>query len=411
MKGFTSFLAEAKNTHMEHIEDNILNAGVDGARQSLNFLRAIRDMLSGNSKSSVNISVKWDGAPAIFAGIDPSDGKFFVAKKGIFNKNPKIYKSLPEIVQDTSGDLAEKLNLALQLLPSLGIKGVIQGDFLFSNNDLKSIRLPDGDKAVTFHPNTIVYAIPYSNKEMVREIINAKIGIVWHTKYVGTTFEDMSAQFGVPIVDSLNASKDVWMVDALYQDVSGTATMTKKQTDTVTKMLSDAGTIFQKIKASTLNGISENDELLMRMKTFLNTKVRAGKKIANVRKVVTEMIDYFHDYYEIEKGKRKTEKGKGAVNERKKEVMKFFSKTNASNLQNILLLMNAFVDIKELLIKQMNKTSTLKTFLSTEDGYKVTGQEGYVAIDKLGKNAVKLVDRMEFSKANFSDKVLKGWQK
>ena len=411
MKGFTSFLAEAKNTHMEHIEDNILNAGVDGARQSLNFLRAIRDMLSGNSKSSVNISVKWDGAPAIFAGIDPSDGKFFVAKKGIFNKNPKIYKSLPEIVQDTSGDLAEKLNLALQLLPSLGIKSVIQGDFLFSNNDLKSIRLPDGDKAVTFHPNTIVYAIPYSNKEMVREIINAKIGIVWHTKYVGTTFEDMSAQFGVPIVDSLNASKDVWMVDALYQDVSGTATMTKKQTDTVTKMLSDAGTIFQKIKASTLNGISENDELLMRMKTFLNTKVRAGKKITNVRKVVTEMIDYFHDYYEIEKGKRKTETGKGAVNERKKEVMKFFSKTNASNLQNILLLMNAFVDIKELLIKQMNKTSTLKTFLSTEDGYKVTGQEGYVAIDKLGKNAVKLVDRMEFSKANFSDKVLKGWQK
>ena len=246
---------------------------------------------------------------------------------------------------------------------------------------------------------------------MVREITNAKIGIVWHTKYVGTTFEDMSAQFGVPIVDSLNASKDVWMVDALYQDVSGTATMTKKQTDTVTKMLSDAGTIFQKIKASTLNGISENDELLMRMKTFLNTKVRAGKKITNVRKVVTEMIDYFHDYYEIEKGKRKTEKGKGAVNERKKEVMKFFSKTNASNLQNILLLMNAFVDIKELLIKQMNKTSTLKTFLSTEDGYKVTGQEGYVAIDKLGKNAVKLVDRMEFSKANFSDKVLKGWQK
>ena len=396
---------------MEHIEDNILNAGVDGARQSLNFLRAIRDMLSGNSKSSVNISVKWDGAPAIFAGIDPSDGKFFVAKKGIFNKNPKIYKSLPEIVQDTSGDLAEKLNLALQLLPSLGIKGVIQGDFLFSNNDLKSIRLADGDKAVTFHPNTIVYAIPYSNKEMVREITNAKIGIVWHTKYVGTTFEDMSAQFGVPIVDSLNASKDVWMVDALYQDVSGTATMTKKQTDTVTKMLSDAGTIFQKIKASTLNGISENDELLMRMKTFLNTKVRAGKKITNVRKVVTEMIDYFHDYYEIEKGKRKTERGKGAVNERKKEVMKFFSKTNASNLQNILLLMNAFVDIKELLIKQMNKTSTLKTFLSTEDGYKVTGQEGYVAIDKLGKNAVKLVDRMEFSKANFSDKVLKGWQK
>ena len=411
MKGFTSFLAEAKNTHMEHIEDNILNAGVNGARESLNFLRAIRDMLSGNSKSSVNISVKWDGAPAIFAGTDPSDGKFFVAKKGIFNKNPKIYKTLPEIAEDTSGDLAEKLGLALNILPSLGIKGVIQGDFLFSKKDLKSVRLPEGEKALTFHPNTIVYAIPYSNSALVKEIMASKIGIVWHTKYVGTTFEDMSAQFGTPIVDSLNSSPDLWMVDALYQDVSGTATMTKKQTDTVTKMLSEAGKIFQKIKASTLNGISENDELLMRMKTFLNTKVRAGTKITNVRKVVSEMIDYFHDYYEIEKGKRKTQRGKGAVDDRKKEVMKFFSKTNATNLQNILLLMNAFVDIKEVLIKQMNKTSTLKTFLSTEDGYKITGQEGYVAIDKFGKNAVKLVDRMEFSKANFSDKVLKGWQK
>ena len=74
---------------MEHLEDNILNAGVDGARESINFLRSLRDMLAGNAKSKVNVTVKWDGAPAIFAGIDPSDKKFFVAKKGIFNKNPK----------------------------------------------------------------------------------------------------------------------------------------------------------------------------------------------------------------------------------------------------------------------------------------------------------------------------------
>ena len=127
MKGFQSFLAEAKNTHMEHIEDNVLNGGVDGARESMNFLRALRDMLAGNAKSSVNVSVKWDGAPAIFAGTDPSDGKFFVAKKGIFNKNPKVYKTQEDIKQDTDGDLKDKLSLALNLLPKLGIKGVIQG--------------------------------------------------------------------------------------------------------------------------------------------------------------------------------------------------------------------------------------------------------------------------------------------
>ena len=159
MQGFQTFLAEAKNTHMEHIEDNILNGGVDGARESMNFLRALRDMLAGSGKSSVNVSVKWDGAPAIFAGTDPSDGKFFVAKKGIFNKNPKVYKTPAEIKLDTEGDLREKLISALALLPQLGIKGVIQGDFLFSKKDIK-IEKFDGVNHVTFHPNTIVYAVP-----------------------------------------------------------------------------------------------------------------------------------------------------------------------------------------------------------------------------------------------------------
>ena len=235
MKGFTSFLAEAKNTHMEHIEDNILNGGVNGARESLNFLRAIRDMLAGNSKSSVNISVKWDGAPAIFCGTDPSDGKFFVAKKGIFNKNPKVYKSIEEVKADTSGDLADKLSVAFTLLANAGITGVIQGDFLFSKRDLSSRRFPDG-KYLTFHPNTIVYAIPYGSP-LLQEVNSSQIGIVWHTRYKGKSFQDMSAEFGVKIADSVNA-QGVWSVDALYQDTSGSATMTEKETSEVTKTVS-----------------------------------------------------------------------------------------------------------------------------------------------------------------------------
>ena len=408
MKGFTSFLAEAKNTHMKHIEDNILNGGVNGARESLNFLRAIRDMLAGSTKSSVNISVKWDGAPAIFCGTDPSDGKFFVAKKGIFNKNPKVYKSIEDVHADTSGDLADKLSTAFNLLKDSGIKDVIQGDFLFSKADLSARRFEDG-KYITFHSNTIVYAIPYGSP-LVSEVQSSQIGIVWHTRYKGDSFENMSAEFGVKIADGVVAN-GVWSVDALYQDTSGTATMTKKETDEVTKILSDAGKVFQKLNPATLNGISENAELLMRMKTFLNTKVRAGKKITNVRKTVDEMIEYFHNFFKGETDKRKSAKGKDAVNLRKQDVMRFFSKTNKTQLANILTLMNHFVDAKLILIKQMNQTAQLKTFLSTEDGFKVTGQEGYVAIDKLGKNAVKLVDRMEFSKANFSDKIKKGWQK
>lgn len=409
MKKFTSFLIEEKNTHMEHIEDNVLNGGVQGARESIKFLRSLRDMLSGSSDAAVNVSVKWDGAPAIFAGTDPSDGKFFVAKKGVFNKNPKVYKTDAEVDADTSGDLSVKLKLALKHLPDLNIKGVIQGDFLFSKRDLKKQKV-QGKSYITFHPNTIVYAVP-TDVPLAREISKSKIGIVWHTSYTGNSFETMKASFGKNIADTLTQSSAVWSVDAEYKDVSGNATMTKKQTKDITSILSAAGKTFNSIDAAGLNGISANDELLMRMKTFLNTKVRKQQKVTDVKKAVQEMIDYMHNYYQIESDKKKSERGKAGVDEKKREVMKYFSATNKTNLENILTLMNHLVDAKEILIKQMNKVKGLDTFLLTDKGFKATGQEGFVAIDRVGRNAVKLVDRMNFSYANFSPNVKKGWQR
>ena len=84
MRSFSQYITEetVKNLHMEHIEDEVFNNGVVGARESILFLLSVRDMLSGSSKSSVDITVKFDGAPAIFAGIDPADGKFFLGTKG-----------------------------------------------------------------------------------------------------------------------------------------------------------------------------------------------------------------------------------------------------------------------------------------------------------------------------------------
>ena len=409
MKKFTTYLTETKNTHMEHIEDNVLNGGVQGARESIKFLRSLRDMLSGSAGSSVSVSVKWDGAPAVFAGHDPSDGRFFVAKKGIFAKNPKVYKTPEEVDADTSGDLADKLKLALKYLPELGIKGVIQGDFLYSKPDLKTVSYK-GEKYLTFHPNTLVYAVP-ANSQLAKRIRSSKIGIVWHTSYSGKTFEEMKASFGKNIAGSLVSSKNVWSTDAEYRDVSGTATFTKKDTAKITSILSSAGKVFQKLDAKSLNGISNNTELLLRMKTFLNTKVRKQERISNVKSAVKDMIDYMHNYYQIETEKRKSPKGKAAVDVRKKEVMKYFSNTNKTNLENILTLMNHIVDAKMMLIKKMNQVERLDTFLLTDKGFKATGVEGFVAIDKMGKSAVKLVDRMEFSYANFSPEVKKGWEK
>jgi hypothetical protein len=402
-------LKEEKNVHMEHIEDSILNLGVKGTRDSINFLQALRDMLQGSSKSKVNVSVKWDGAPAVFAGTDPSDGKFFVAKKGIFNKNPKVYKTNADVDADTKGDLNAKLKLALAEFSKLGIKGVIQGDFLYDKSDLKTVDI-DGEPHVTFHPNTIVYAVPAAS-DLGRQILGSKVGVVWHTVYRGSSFEEMSASFGEKIASDLKSVSSCWSVDAVYQDLSGTATMTAKETAKVNSILSQAGKVFKSIKAETLNGVAENPDTLMRTKTFVNTKIRAGEKIKNTKTFVKDLVKYIDDIYEKEADKRKTEKGKTAQRVKKDATLAYFEKTKESQLVAMFDLYNLIIDAKLIIIGKLDKAKSLKTLLKTPDGLEVTSQEGFVAIDKKGKNAVKLVDRLEFSNANFNDKYIKGWQK
>ena len=408
MKKFYSFLIEDKNTHMEHLEDAVLNGGVNGTRQAINLLRSMRDMLSGNSSRGVSTTVKWDGAPAIFAGQDPRDGEFFVAKKGIFNKNPKVYKTAEEVDADTSGELATKLKDALKYLPELGITGVIQGDFLFSKSDLKS-EVYDGEKVTTFHPNTIVYSVP-SKSPLGNTIRQAKIGIVWHTIYTGTSFETMKASFGKEIASKLRKSKNVWSVDAMFTDVSGSATFTDKETKQITKLLSEAGKLFSKLDAKTLNGISDDALLLQKVKTHFNTKVRDGQKITNVKSHVKGLVNYIVAFYDKEAGKRKSEKGKATQIEKRDDVLKFFSNANVRHLENIFTMMNLLIDAKEMIIRKMDQASNITTLLRTKDGFQVTAPEGYVAIDTDG-SALKLVDRMQFSQANFSPEFIKGWQK
>ena len=408
MKKFSNFLIEDKNTHMEHLEDAVLNGGVNGTRQAINLLRSMRDMLSGNSSRGVSTTVKWDGAPAIFAGQDPRDGEFFVAKKGIFNKNPKVYKTAEEVDADTSGELATKLKDALKYLPELGITGVIQGDFLFSKSDLKS-EVYDGEKVTTFHPNTIVYSVP-SKSPLGNTIRQAKIGIVWHTIYTGTSFETMKASFGKEIASKLRKSKNVWSVDAMFTDVSGSATFTDKETKQITKLLSEAGKLFSKLDAKTLNGISDDALLLQKVKTHFNTKVRDGQKITNVKSHVKGLVNYIVAFYDKEAGKRKSEKGKATQIEKRDDVLKFFSNANVRHLENIFTMMNLLIDAKEMIIRKMDQASNITTLLRTKDGFQVTAPEGYVAIDTDG-SALKLVDRMQFSQANFSPEFIKGWQK
>ena len=286
MKTFIDILNEdkgGKNLHLEHLEDEIINYGITGGRAALNFLQSLRDMMAGASRSSVNMTVKWDGAPAIFAGIDPEDDKFFVAKKSVFNVNPKLYKTAAEIDADLSGALNSKFKIALAEFSKLGIKGVLQGDLMFTDDVGKETI--DGVKYYTFQPNTIVYAVPIDSQ--FGKIINrAKIGIVWHTTYSGDALQDMKASFGVNI-SGLKKTSSVWMDDATYKDTSGKSTFTASETEKVTGVLSQVGKTFHRINAGQLKKFLALQDGMTgalagaSLKTYNNSKVRAGEKISN----------------------------------------------------------------------------------------------------------------------------------
>ena len=408
-----SFIQEqaGKNLHMEHLEDEIINHGVPGGRAAINFLRSLRDMLAGASRSSVNMTVKWDGAPAIFAGTDPSDGKFFVAKKSVFNVNPKLYKTNKEIDDDLSGQLNAKFKIALKEFSKLNIKGVLQGDLMFTN-DIGKTKI-DGVSYITFQPNTIVYAIP-TDSDFAKVINKAKIGVVWHTTYTGKDLPSMKASFGADIKKLTNTSS-VWMDDATYKDVSGNATFNKSETDAITKILSETGKTFQRINAPMLKKFlnlqaSMSGQLVgASYKTYYNSKVRAGETIKNPSKYAKEYEKFVSDKLQSQVDKLKTPKGKAKYENIQKEYTREIKK-HVRNLEQVVRFQNLLIDAKMQIVKKLNSVRQLtNTFIRTNNGYKVTNPEGYVAIDRVSGNAVKLVDRMEFSFNNFT--AIKTWDK
>ena len=411
---FSELLIEdkgGKNLHLEHLEDEIINYGVDGGRAAINFLRSLRDMLAGASRSSVNMTVKWDGAPAIFAGVDPEDDKFFVAKKSVFNVSPKLYKTNKEIDDDLSGALNSKFKIALAEFSKLGIKGVLQGDLMFTD-DIEKTKI-EGVVYYTFQPNTIVYAVPVDS-DLGKVMNKAKVGVVWHTTYTGKTLQDMKASFGANI-SGLKKPSTVWMDDATYKDTSGRATFTAKETEKVTKVLSQVGSTFQRINAPMLKKFLNLQESMTgalagaSLKTYNNSKVRVGEIIKNPKQHAAGYVKWVEMSIQKQIDKAKSVKGKDKYKNIQKEYVREVSK-HTGNLSQVITFQNLLVDAKMQIVKKLNSVKGLTdTFIKTDNGFEVTNPEGYVAIDRVSGGAVKLVDRMEFSFNNFT--AIKAWDK
>jgi hypothetical protein len=362
-------------------------------------------MLAGHTGSKINVTTKWDGAPAIFAGTNPENGEFFVGTKSVFAKNAKLNYTDKDIDENHPGEgLNQKLKLALAYLPKLGIKGVLQGDMMFSKGDISKETI-SGEEYIIFQPNTIVYAVPTKSK-LAQTMLAAQIGVVFHTSYSGKSLETMKASFNID-VGHLKTTKDVWFRDASFTDASGTATFTEEETAAITSILSNAGRLFNTIPALTLNRIAASDVFLTQIKTFNNTKVREGKKIADTRIHTQELLNWIEARLNKEILAAKKEDTKQKRIKEKNEVMRFY-RSNAIQLKLIFDLMNLIVDAKLMIIRKLETIKSIGTFVRTDDGFRITAPEGFVAVDHVGK-ALKLVDRLEFSRQNFNAQ--KAWDK
>ena len=398
----------AKNLHLEHLEDEIINQGIDGGRGAINFLQGLRDMLKGNSNSSVNMTVKWDGAPAIFCGKHPETGQFFVAKKSLFNKTPLYYTSEQEIndASELSGQLKEKFLTSFKYLSKLSWNTIMQGDLMYTND--KKMTKIDGKSFITFQPNTILYAVDINSK-LGKTIASSKMGIVFHTTYSGGTIEDLSASFGAN-TSSLGSSSDVWVDDATYKDVSGNSTMTAKETLKLTQVLSGVGKSFHGITKKDLQKFMELQSTINQKgagasyKTYCNAQIRGG----SYKPTYAGYMKHFENYWRDKVvGKVKMEKTK----EIKREIgEQLYNELRALNsfITNLTKFMEGLVIAKQIIIVALNRVKSIGTFKKTATGFEVVNPEGYVAIDKTG-SAVKLVDRMEFAFNNFTAQ--KNWDK
>lgn len=397
--------AKGVNPHIEHLEDLIFNSGYAGAEAALNYIESLRAMLAEGTGTTTQLTVKWDGAPAIICGIDPSDSKFFVGTKSVFAKGePKRCKNAKDIEKWYSAqpELAAKLLSALTYLPKLGIGGVIQGDLMFTEGDVSTVSINDEDCYV-FTPNTITYAVPV-NSSLGQRIAKAKLGIIFHTSYDGGTLETMKANYGVN-VGSLNQTSAVWFDDATYKDYTGVASLTPSENANIQKQIAATQATMGKIGQARFDIILNNKEFARNIKPFINQMVRQGEQVGEPIQFLQKFIDHYNT--ELMKG---IEELSGGVAGRAAQgrMAKIKEKEqwvadNANNLLGILATYKRVIELKHALMRKLSQVEGIGTFQKTNDGYKVTSPEGFVAIGHDG-GAIKLVDRLEFSRQNFSNR-------
>ena len=393
-----------KNTHLEHLEDNILNGGSEGGKEAVAFLRSLGKMLDQGG-ADTRVTVKWDGAPAIICGTNPDNGRFFVGTKSVFNKvDPKIVYSEEDVDRMYSpGQLAQKLKDSYKYLSQLSIPNVVQGDLLFTDDKYEATI--GGDTCIAFQPNTIVYAVP-KDTDIGQKIEDAKLGIVFHTSYSGRSLDTMTASFGNI---GVQGNTDVFVTSSDFKNASGEANMTSAEKTTYANLVNKTeGSLKQASRFLDLMKVNDMNKFTLNImfKTFFNTYVRQGRNLIGARNTARDFAAYFSNALDKEIATKKMKTTKDKYLDIKNKGLKFIS----DNQQAIYMTVASYMNLqaaKNFMIRKLQKVNTFGTFLRTPDGYRVTAPEGFVAF-RSGQ-ALKLVDRLEFSRANFTAD--KNWEK
>lgn len=395
---------KAKLKHLEHIEELIINEGPEGAQRALMFIDRLIAAVGGKNDSKLAVNVKIDGAPSLTCGPmpagEPNAGDFFVGTKSALNPNGKRYTkaNADMIAAENSPGLAEKLTAALEYLPAVGIKSILQGDFLFTPGDLKDASI-NGKQYITFKPNTITYAVEKGSKA-AKEVAQAKMGIVFHTVYEGDTIATMHATFN-PDLSALKQTPDVWWKSNKVQDFSETMPHSKDAVSKLTRLSQKAQQEFKLIDKTLFLAMQENNQLASFIKMHLNSKVRQNELVGHIEQHIDQLAAFVDRRHQLDMEKFKTAKKQQQVAAARQQYAQVIQQLRPQ-LIALFTFFNTVTDIKLLFLQSVKSFGGIEAFFKNGDSYEKTAGEGLVIADTENNEITKIVDRLTFSQQNFN---------
>ena len=391
-------LNEFKRTHLQHIEDIILTDGHAGGTSVIEYFQGILQTLQGSAEQPINVSVKWDGAPAVVCGTNPENGRWFVGTKGVFGKTPKLNYTKDDISRNHgTDDLGQKLLKCLVHLKKLNIQGIVQGDYMFDRDTLQR-QSTAGENQVTFKPNTITYAVP-EDSDLGKQMSAAQLGIKFHTTYTGDRIDNLQAKYGADVA-AFARTPDVWFDNATYKNVSGTANFTAEEQAQFTAGMEKLKALLTKVPTNLSAMLGVNKDFLPFFMLFINDQIKKGVLPTDTNEYLKGFAEFYQGRMQQQAAGLKAQKAL-QLRQQKMKDMPLFLKQMQKPLAAMMAFYKEVIALKKLTLDKMNKATAIGTFAQTDSGLEVTDPEGFVAVGKTG-DAVKLVDRLGFSRKNLT---------